>query len=132
MKSPGNSFSDRFVNNTITVDHYIDAGEEGEIDLRDPALSATIGLVASASEMLLGSASPTLEPSGALRAAASLIRDRVQNLSELMTREQGNPLAESRDEWLLTAGGFDWATEEGLCAHSRDSIRGPFDNSSHA
>ncbi|CAG9268377.1 NAD-dependent succinate-semialdehyde dehydrogenase [Paraburkholderia caribensis] len=47
-----------------------------------------------------------------LKRAANLIRERVQHIAELMTLEEGKPLAESRDEVLRAADYFEWFAEE--------------------
>jgi succinate-semialdehyde dehydrogenase/glutarate-semialdehyde dehydrogenase len=52
------------------------------------------------------------ERSATLRRIASLIRDRVESLSELMTAEAGKPLAEARAEWGAAADQFEWYAEE--------------------
>ena len=48
-----------------------------------------------------------------LRRMANLMLERQESLAELMTREQGKPLAEARGEIAYAAGFIDWAAEEG-------------------
>lgn len=57
--------------------------------------------------------------SGILRDAARLIRDRSAQIGEIMTREQGKPLAESASEIAHAADLFDWFAEEGRRAYGR-------------
>lgn len=47
-----------------------------------------------------------------LRRAAELMRERAPRIAELMTLEEGKPLAESRDEVLRAAEYFEWFAEE--------------------
>lgn len=54
-----------------------------------------------------------------LSRAAALIRDRVDELAPLMTKECGKPLAEARGEWGASADQFDWFAEEGKRAYGR-------------
>ncbi|MBL8132264.1 MAG: NAD-dependent succinate-semialdehyde dehydrogenase [Anaerolineae bacterium] len=54
-----------------------------------------------------------------LRKTADLIRDRLDLLAPIMTRECGKPLAEARGEWTACADLFDWFSEEGKRAYGR-------------
>lgn len=54
-----------------------------------------------------------------LRRAADLIRERLDILAPIMTRECGKPLAESRGEWTACADQFEWFSEEGKRAYGR-------------
>jgi succinate-semialdehyde dehydrogenase/glutarate-semialdehyde dehydrogenase len=54
-----------------------------------------------------------------LRAAAALLRERVDLIARTMTREQGKVLVESRGEILHSADVFDWFAEEGRRAYGR-------------
>ncbi|EON11577.1 NAD-dependent succinate-semialdehyde dehydrogenase [Pandoraea sp. SD6-2] len=47
-----------------------------------------------------------------LRRAAELMRERAPHIAEMMTLEEGKPLAESRDEVLRAAEYFEWFSEE--------------------
>lgn len=47
-----------------------------------------------------------------LKAGADLIRERATHIAELLTLEEGKPLAESRDEVLRAAEYFEWFGEE--------------------
>jgi len=47
-----------------------------------------------------------------LKDGANLIRERATHISELLTLEEGKPLAESRDEVLRAAEYFEWFAEE--------------------
>jgi succinate-semialdehyde dehydrogenase/glutarate-semialdehyde dehydrogenase len=56
---------------------------------------------------------------GVLLRVAGLIRDRVDDLAPISTRECGKSLAESRAEWLAAAAVFEWFSEEGKRAYGR-------------
>ncbi|MFM0328970.1 NAD-dependent succinate-semialdehyde dehydrogenase [Paraburkholderia strydomiana] len=47
-----------------------------------------------------------------LKGGANLIRERAAHIAELLTLEEGKPLAESRDEVLRAAEYFEWFAEE--------------------
>ncbi|GAB5098463.1 NAD-dependent succinate-semialdehyde dehydrogenase [Caballeronia sp. HLA56] len=47
-----------------------------------------------------------------LKDGANLIRERAAHIAELLTLEEGKPLAESRDEVLRAAEYFEWFAEE--------------------
>jgi succinate-semialdehyde dehydrogenase/glutarate-semialdehyde dehydrogenase len=55
---------------------------------------------------------PALERARLLRRVSDLMLDRREDLAQLMTREQGKPLAESRGEIAYAASFFEWAGEE--------------------
>jgi succinate-semialdehyde dehydrogenase/glutarate-semialdehyde dehydrogenase len=52
------------------------------------------------------------ERAAKLRRVAELLRERVDRLAPLMSRETGKPLAEARGEWGATAEQFEWYAEE--------------------
>ena len=54
-----------------------------------------------------------------MRKAAQLLRDRVETVAQLMTLEQGKPLAEARMEVMAGADTIDWLAEEGRRAYGR-------------
>jgi len=57
--------------------------------------------------------------SAALRRVAGLIRDRVDSIAEVLTEEQGKPLAEARGEILAAADQFDWYADEARRIYGR-------------
>ncbi|HZH53758.1 MAG TPA: NAD-dependent succinate-semialdehyde dehydrogenase [Microvirga sp.] len=101
-------------------------GSEGKtIPVRDPATGEVIGHVAHATRPDLDaalaavdsgfktwSAVPALERSKLMRKAASLLRERLERIAEIMTREQGKPLAEAKSEVMAAADVIDWFAEE--------------------
>lgn len=54
-----------------------------------------------------------------LRKAAALLRERTPQIAQVLTLEQGKPLAEARGEMLVTAEMFEWFAEEGVRAYGR-------------
>jgi succinate-semialdehyde dehydrogenase/glutarate-semialdehyde dehydrogenase len=95
------------------------------IPVLDPATEETIGSVAWAEEADLDEAlaaaaagfevwkaTSAFERGKLMRKAANLLRDRVGLIAEIMTREQGKPLAQSQAETLGAADTIDWFAEE--------------------
>jgi succinate-semialdehyde dehydrogenase/glutarate-semialdehyde dehydrogenase len=54
-----------------------------------------------------------------MRKAADLLRSRVDNIAQLMTLEQGKPLAEAKMEVMAGADVIDWFAEEARRAYGR-------------
>lgn len=59
------------------------------------------------------------ERSRLLRAAATLLRERTDDIAHTMTLEQGKPLREAQLELLAAADTFDWYAEEGRRNYGR-------------
>jgi succinate-semialdehyde dehydrogenase len=59
------------------------------------------------------------ERAAILLKTAYLIRERIEELAPIMTRECGKPLAEARAEWNASADIFEWYAEEGKRAYGR-------------
>lgn len=59
------------------------------------------------------------ERGGLLRTAATRIRERADELAQLLTAENGKPLGEARGELLAAARMLDWSAEEGRRANGR-------------
>jgi succinate-semialdehyde dehydrogenase / glutarate-semialdehyde dehydrogenase len=81
-------------------------------DLEEAALSA------DAAFQSWSTTSP-LERSNIMRRAAALLRDRADDISRLMTTEQGKPLLEAHTETLAAADIIDWFAEEGRRTYGR-------------
>ena len=54
-----------------------------------------------------------------MRNAAKLLRERTDDVAQLMTQEQGKPLNEARGEVRAAADIIDWFAEEGLRVYGR-------------
>jgi succinate-semialdehyde dehydrogenase / glutarate-semialdehyde dehydrogenase len=101
------------------------AEKGGTIPVLDPATEDTIGTVARATREDLDAALAAAERGFAtwrdtsaynrakiMRKAADLLRERVEFVSWVMTREQGKPLKEAKMEILNAADVIDWFAEE--------------------
>ncbi|MBZ9964645.1 NAD-dependent succinate-semialdehyde dehydrogenase [Mesorhizobium sp. BR1-1-2] len=120
-----------------TVQLYIDGmwrdGATRETtDFWDPATGATAGAVAVATSkdleeacsaadkgFRLWRAKSAVERSALLRKASALIRERSAVIAPLLTREQGKPLAQARQEVESSADIFEWFAEEGRRVYGR-------------
>lgn len=102
------------------------AHDDATLDVLNPATEMVIGTVARASRAELDAAAQAaargfhvwrrkspLERSTLMRAAADLLRGRVDRIAEIMTLEQGKPLEQSRIELRAAADIIDWFAEEG-------------------
>ena len=83
------------------------------------APDAQLAVEAAANAQPLWAAMTAYERGAILRRAADLIRERLDLLAPIMTRECGKPLAEARGEWTACADLFDWFSEEGKRAYGR-------------
>ena len=102
------------------------------LDVINPATEEVIGQVARAQHADLDEALEAADKAFAswkkttpldryriLRKAADLLRERASMIAEVMTTEQGKPLAEAKGETLLGADRIDWMAEEGRRAYGR-------------
>lgn len=102
------------------------------IDVLNPATGEQIGKVAHASIVDLDSALlaaqqgfekwrgvPAIERQRVMRNAAALLRERLDEISILMTWEQGKPVAEAKTEILAAADIVEWFADEGMRAYGR-------------
>ena len=62
---------------------------------------------------------PANERSAILRKAAALMRERAPQIAELLTLEQGKPLAEAKVEAMSAADIIEWFAEEGRRVYGR-------------
>ena len=98
-----------------------DAASGKTLDVLNPATGERIGRVAHAStadlDLALAAARrgfdawrwvPSHERAQLMRAAARLVRERVDTIARLLTMEQGKPLAEARAEVLYGADLLRW------------------------
>jgi succinate-semialdehyde dehydrogenase/glutarate-semialdehyde dehydrogenase len=117
----------------LFIDGRWGSAESGKtIDVYNPATGELIGTVASAGQSDLDRAvasaerafrtwrhvSP-MERSRVLRRAAELMRERAGDIGQVLTMEQGKPLAEATAEVLTSADLFDWFAEEGRRTYGR-------------
>jgi succinate-semialdehyde dehydrogenase/glutarate-semialdehyde dehydrogenase len=98
----------------------------------NPATGAEIGRVAHAGIPDLDRAleaaqrgfeiwryTPALERQKVMRRAAALMRERSDSIANVLTREQGKPLAEARLETLAAADIIEWFADEGMRVYGR-------------
>ena len=126
-----------------TVPSYVDTrllinGEWREgaggktLDVISPATGTVIGKVAYATisdlDEALSSAQRGFdkwkqrsahERSIVMRSAAALLRERVEDIAQLLTQEQGKPIAEARTEVLAGADIIEWFADEARRVYGR-------------
>ena len=98
----------------------------------NPATGAEIGRVAVAQKADLDDAlaaaakgfevwrrTPAVERCRVMREAARLFRERADSIAQLLTLEQGKPLAEAKGEILFAADVIEWFAEEGKRVYGR-------------
>jgi succinate-semialdehyde dehydrogenase/glutarate-semialdehyde dehydrogenase len=108
------------------------AADGRELAVFNPSTGAEIGRVAHAGKPDLDRALaaaqkgfenwrtlPAFERSKVLRRAAGLMRERAGAIAEVLTQEQGKPLAEAKMEALAAADIIDWFAEEGFRVYGR-------------
>ncbi|GAB4356030.1 MAG: NADP-dependent succinate-semialdehyde dehydrogenase [Gammaproteobacteria bacterium] len=106
--------------------HWIDAEDNGTIEVNDPASGEVLGTVPSLTAKDVTAAVETArsaypawrektakERAALLRKWYELILAHQEDLALLMTAEQGKPLTESRGEILYAASFIEWFAEEG-------------------
>ena len=104
---------------------WCDSASGKKIDVLNPATEEVIGTVAhagtedldralraAAAGFLKWSATSAYERSKLMRAAASLLRARIDEIAPLLTLEQGKPLAQSVAEITAAADTIEWFAEE--------------------
>ncbi|NWF68334.1 MAG: NAD-dependent succinate-semialdehyde dehydrogenase [Chloroflexi bacterium] len=112
--------------------HWVEARGGGSRAVIDPATESVItsvpfgdGRDAYAAIDAAARAQPAwaqmtaYERGALLLRAAYLIRERIETLAPIMTRECGKPLNEARGEWNAAADLFEWFAEEGKRAYGR-------------
>ncbi len=108
-------------------------GAEGKtLPIIDPATEEEIGRLAHATRPDLDDAlqaaekgfkvwrdTPVFERYQVMRKAANLLRERSEHIAELLTRDQGKPIAQSKMELGASADTIDWLAEEGRRAYGQ-------------
>ncbi|MDO8768373.1 MAG: aldehyde dehydrogenase family protein, partial [Burkholderiaceae bacterium] len=102
------------------------------IPVHNPATGEVVGSVAHATiadldDALIATAkgfdiwknTPAIERSKIMRVAAGLMRERADSIAQLMTLEQGKPLAEAKGEIIMSADIIEWFAEEGRRVYGR-------------
>lgn len=111
---------------------WTDSTSGRRLDVINPATGTQVGVVAYADQEDLAQLAdaavrgfrvwrhtPAIERAALMRKAAALLRERVDVIAQLMTLEQGKPLAESRVEVLNGADTIEWFADEGRRTYGR-------------
>ncbi|MGO4671658.1 NAD-dependent succinate-semialdehyde dehydrogenase [Bosea sp. 2YAB26] len=117
---------------TLHIGGAARAGSGAQIEIHDPASGDILATARLASAADLDDALKAAEAGFSawravsvfercriLRRVGELLRARQDAIGEVMTREQGKPLAEARGEVAASAEVFDWYAEEGRRAYGR-------------
>ncbi|MGI4777390.1 MAG: NAD-dependent succinate-semialdehyde dehydrogenase [Janthinobacterium lividum] len=109
-----------------------DAADGRTLAVSNPSTGKEIGKVAHAGiadlDLALAAAQkgfeawrdvPAFERAKTMRRAAGLMRERVDAIAEMLSQEQGKPLAEARIETLFSADIIDWFADEGMRVYGR-------------
>src|SRR5688500_17685637 len=120
-------------NTRLFIDgQWSDAHDGRTLAVHNPATGTEIGRVAHAGKPDLDRALAAVqkgfetwrdtvpaERSKVMRRAAGLLRERAKDIANLLTQEQGKPLAEAKGEVLAAADIIEWFAEEGLRVYGR-------------
>ena len=125
--------STSYSNTNLYIDGRWQPAASGDtIDVINPANEEVIGTVARAGTSDLDEAVSAADKAfkiwkntsafdryKILKKAADLLRKRADVIAQIMTIEQGKPLAESKGETLVGADRIDWMAEEGRRTYGR-------------
>lgn len=111
---------------------WTDASDGGTWDLIDPATEATIRTVpfgtgadataavdAAAAAFPAWSTVTAYERAAVLRRASDLVRERLDALGEVTSRESGKPVVQAKGEWVASADLLEWYGEEAKRSYGR-------------
>ncbi|MCK6554164.1 NAD-dependent succinate-semialdehyde dehydrogenase [Candidatus Binatia bacterium] len=111
---------------------WCDAADGARIPIVNPATEEIVGYVPRATATDLDRALAAADAawrhwretdawsrSAALRRVAQLLRERADYIADVLTEEQGKPLAESRTEVQAAADQFDWFADEARRIYGR-------------
>lgn len=118
--------------NLYIAGRFIDAADRPGEPVFDPATGAVLGELPHATAADLNAATDAAaaafpawkarsayERAMLLRRAAGLLRERVEQIAQTLTLEQGKVLAEAKGEVLVSADIFDWNAEEARRSYGR-------------
>lgn len=116
----------------LIANEWVDAQDGQSLEVRNPATGKVIGTVAKAGiadldRALAAAASgfkvwrdmSVYERADIMRRAASLLRQRVDEIAPVMTQENGKPLAEAKGEVKAGAEIIEWFADEGRRVYGR-------------
>ena len=111
---------------------WVDATNGGTWDLIDPSTEATITAVpfgtrddasaaidAAAAAFPAWSTATAYERAAVLRRASDLVRERLDDLGEVTSRESGKPILQGKGEWVAAADLLEWYGEEAKRSYGR-------------
>ena len=111
---------------------WLDASDGKTLSVVNPATGKTIGNVAHANQhdldLALASAEKgfevwrkftAIERAKLMRKAAGLLRERAQDISTVLTVEQGKPLHEASAELMAAVDVIEWMADEGMRIYGR-------------
>ncbi len=122
-----------YTDTLLLIDNqWVEAADGKFLDVPNPATGQVIGRVAHAGkadmDRALAAAQrgfdtwrkvPANERAALMRKAAALLRERADATAQLLTQEQGKPLAEARVEVLAGADIIEWFADEGRRVYGR-------------
>lgn len=107
-----------------------DAADGATFEVTDPATGEVLAKVSDATEDDVRAmvdaaatvqdswaATPAVERAAIMRRAARIFEERIDELSRLLSREQGKPYAQAVGEWQYGIGFIDWFAEEARRVH---------------
>lgn len=114
------------------ANQWQDASDGKTLAVLNPATNAEIGRVAHATKEDLDRAVEAaqrgfqiwrdmlaVERNKIMRKAAGLVRERTNAIAEILTQEQGKPLAEAKTELAVAADTIEWFADESLRVYGR-------------
>ena len=122
-----------YTNTQLFIDgQWQDSADGRTLAVINPATGQEIGRVAHAGRAELDKALVAtakgfavwrdlapVERARIMRRAAALMRERAEGIAQLLTMEQGKPLAEAKGEALAAADIIEWFADEGLRVYGR-------------
>lgn len=133
IKFPSEGFMTDYQDTSLFIaGQWRPASDGRRLPVVNPATEEVIGHVAYASRGDLDDAvaasadgfaiwkdTSAIDRSKVMRRAAELLRERMERIANLLTTEQGKPLAEARGEVLFAADTIDWFAEEARRIYGR-------------
>ncbi len=111
---------------------WVDAAGGGTWDLIDPSTEATITTVpfgtrddataaidAASAAFPAWSTATAYERAAVLRKASDLVRERLDDLGAVTSRESGKPILQGKGEWVAAADLLEWYGEEAKRSYGR-------------
>ena len=121
------------IHNNMYIDgEWVEASSGERLDVINPATEETIDSIPVATPADLDRALAAADRgwrdwretdawtrSARVRQVAAILRERAEAIAEVLTEEQGKPLAEAKGEVMATADQFDWYADEARRIYGR-------------